>query len=121
VDESLRLTTHRISETAYVCTLTGELDEATVESARATFAGIEESGGRHVVADLLGVTAVDAAGLSMLLSIARRLRFADGELRLVADDPRVVRLLEVTGIARQFRLERTLAGAVDDLVGRIVA
>lgn len=121
VEPPLRLTTLRISDSAYVCTLTGELDSSTVDSARAAFDRIESDGGRYVVADLLGLTFVDSAGFALLTAIARRLRYAGGELRLVTDDPRVLRQLEITDSPRQFRLDRTLSEAVTDFAGRIVS
>jgi anti-anti-sigma factor len=120
VDESLRLTTLRLSDTAYVCTLSGELDASTVDAARAAFERIEADGARQVVVDLLGVTFFDSVGIGILMAAARRLRSGDGELRLVVDDPRVVRMLEITGIARQFRLDRTLSDAVTDLATQVV-
>lgn len=121
MDQSLRLTTLRLSDKAYVCTLTGELDAFTVDAARAAFERIEGDGGRQVVVDLLGVTFLDSIGIGILMAAARRLRSDDGELRLVVDDPRVVRMLEITGIARQFRLDRTLSDAVTDLATQVVS
>jgi anti-anti-sigma factor len=115
VGPSLRLTTLRLSDSAYVCTLSGELDVSTVGDARAALDRIEGDGARYVVVDLLGLTFLDSVGMGLLTASARRLRTGDGELRLVVDDPRVVRMLEITGISRQFRLDRTLSDAVTDL------
>jgi anti-sigma B factor antagonist len=121
VDPSLRLTTLRLSENAYVCTLSGELDVSTADAAGAALDQIERDGARYVVIDLLGLTFLDSAGIGLLMASARRLRSGDGELRLVVDDPRVVRMLEITGISRQFRLDRTLSDAVTDLTTQVLS
>jgi anti-sigma B factor antagonist len=119
MEPPLRLTTLRVSDGAYVCTLSGELDASTTDAARAAFDVIEGEGARWLVIDLLGLTFVDSAGIALLTTAARRLTSDGGELRLVVGDPRIVRMLDVTGLARQFRLERTLSDAVTDLAGRV--
>jgi anti-anti-sigma regulatory factor len=44
------------------------------------------------------------------------LRANGGELTLVTDDVRVLRVIEITGLAEHFHFERTLSEAVDNAV-----
>jgi anti-anti-sigma factor len=115
VPAGIRLKTLRISDDAYVCSIGGELDAYSVDALRTELATIAELGCQHVVADLIDVTFMDSAGLGLLLTTADRLRLAGGELVVVSDDPRTLRIFEVTGSGRQFRIERSLATVVEEI------
>jgi anti-sigma B factor antagonist len=63
---------------------------------------------RLIVVDLRAVTMLDSRALGVLLACARRLSGVGGELVVIADDPRVVRVFEITGLDQTFRLEHSL-------------
>jgi anti-sigma B factor antagonist len=100
--------TVQVGEGALVVAATGdvdllaapELDDA-LRSALAREPGL-------IVVDLRAATMLDSRALGVLLACARRLSGAGGELVVVADDPRIVRIFEITGLDRTFRLERSL-------------
>jgi anti-sigma B factor antagonist len=115
----IRLTTIRISADAYVCSVVGELDVHTVGELGDELAAICKQGGLHVIADLVGVTFIDTAALGLLLKTADRLKEGGGSLVVVSDDPRTLRIFEVTGSSGLFRIERTLANAVNDFAEQL--
>jgi anti-sigma B factor antagonist len=111
----IRVTTVHVSSDAYVCSVAGELDADSVDELRRELELTAAGSCRRLVLDLVDVTRLDSAGLGLLLAISDRLKRDDGELIVVSDDPRTLRLLDVTGLRRQFRLEQTLADAMDAL------
>ena len=82
----------------------------------ARLCGGEESGARRVVIDLAGAAFIDSTVLGVLLKALTRLDAGGGELVLVSDDRRILKLLEVTGLGRVFRIEPTLTDAIAVLV-----
>ena len=56
------------------------------------------------------------AAMSVLVAAAKALRSSSGQLVLVADDPRVTRVIEITGLGRVLRIESSLPEAVQRLV-----
>lgn len=118
---ALRLRTLRIADDAYACSATGELDAFTADELRDELEALRERGGRQVIVDLVSVTFIDSAGLGMLLAQADRLSADGGALVIVSEDPRTLRILEVTGAARQVRIEQSLADAEDGLAHHLRA
>jgi anti-sigma B factor antagonist len=97
----------------------GELDLASVAPLERELDQVIDRGARRVIVDLTGVSFIDSVSLGVLVREAQRLRANDGACVLVADDPRILRVFEITGLDRMFGLERSLAEGVDRLVGRI--
>jgi anti-sigma B factor antagonist len=116
----IRVTTLRIAGGAYVCSVAGELDADSAETLREELTTVADQGGRHVIADLVDVTFLDSAGLELLFTTSDRLKHGGGELVVVCDDPRTLRVFEVTGSGHHFRISRSLADAVDELSGRLL-
>jgi anti-anti-sigma factor len=63
---------------------------------------IEQAARREVYVDLSGITQLDAAGLGLLVRVARRIRRQGRDFCIVAAAPRVRRMLALT------RLEKPL-------------
>jgi anti-sigma B factor antagonist len=108
-----RIASAHVADDVWVVTLAGELDLANVGDIDGELNAIGEEGARRVIVDLLEVPFIESRTLGVLLHHARRLRTDGGDLTLVSDDARVLRVIEITGLGSQFRLERTLAAAVD--------
>lgn len=87
----------------HVVRVFGELDLYTAPELREELDDLP-SGVDGVQVDLTNVTFVDSAGLAVLVAAARPLRAAGGTMSLVVDDPRVLRVLEVTGLDRYFEI-----------------
>ena len=114
-----RASTARIGADAFVVSASGELDIASVEPLERELAGLAHLDALRVIVDLTGVTFIDSAGLGVLVREAKRLSALGGTCVLVADDPRILRIFEITGLGRMFGIERSLAEGVDRLVGRV--
>jgi anti-sigma B factor antagonist len=115
--QPLRITTARFGSDSFVLALAGELDIGTADRVQAELDSLLDGGARRLVVDLLGITFLGSVGLGLLTRAAKRARSAGGECIVVSDDPRVLRVFEITGLDRSFRIERSLMEAVERLVG----
>jgi anti-sigma B factor antagonist len=84
--------------------LIGELDAATVEVLRSAVSEAMGNGAERVVLDLGELDFVDSTGLGALIGALKRMRESGGELALTAVRPRVVKLLELTGLDKVFTI-----------------
>ncbi|MEV0614407.1 STAS domain-containing protein [Nonomuraea sp. NPDC050404] len=64
----------------------------------------------EVVVDLQGVSFCDSSGLNTLIWAANTVEGAGGRLRLAGAQPRVTRLLRMTGLDKRFSLCDSTAG-----------
>ena len=116
VETGIRATTARVGTDAYVVSVAGELDVATAARLGEELDRTAERGARRVIVDLVGLTFLDSVGLGILTDYARRLRAEGGVCAFVSSDPRILRVFELTGLDRIFRIERSLAEAVEELI-----
>ena len=81
-------------------TLRGELDAHDAPRLRATFADALAGApaGTRVVLDLAQVSSLDSTAHGSIVGLLRRVREADGELRVVLPSPPAVRIFEITGL-----------------------
>lgn len=95
---------------AAVVRLSGEID---AESAPAVSSALEPLLGTtsHVIVSLGAVTFMDSSGLSVF--VAAQQQVGDGQLTLAEVPPRIMRLLELTGLSTVF----SLATTVDEALG----
>ncbi len=90
----------------------GELDVSTAPKLREhLFAAVERGSGRMVV-DLLGVTFIDSTALGVLIGTKERSEQAGIDLRLVMEEPRIIKIFEITGLADTFSIAPTVAEAM---------
>jgi len=115
--EEMRITLARVGASTHVATVTGELDLYTAPTLRERLWALAEDGSGTVIVDLSGVSFIDSTALGVLAATAKLLRRHGEELVVATDDPRLVRLLEVTGLRGLLSVERTLAEAVERIVG----
>jgi anti-anti-sigma factor len=108
----LRTTTAELGGSAYVVAVSGELDPSSSVSLAGELDTVLARGGTRVAVDLSAVSLVDSSTLELLITRSRTLSAGGGELVLVVDIP-TLRLLQLTGLASHFRLERSLAEAID--------
>ena len=106
----------RFGADSFVVAAGGELDLYTSEGLRDRLGDVVELGGRRVLVDLTGVSFMDSTALGVLVNTARALRSSGGRLVLVADDPRVTRVIEITGLGSVFCIEASLPEGVQRLV-----
>ena len=82
----------------------GTVDYDTAPQLREALLGIIDSGRRQVVVDLAGVEFMDSTGLGVLVLALKRLRDAQGQLRLTGAQVRPMKLFETTGLVQIFDL-----------------
>lgn len=100
---------------ATVLSVSGEVDSSSVDALVDAFdsglSAASESSSRILVIELTRVTYFGSAGLNAVLSCFERGRDHDVEVRLVADNPEVIRPIEVTKLDTVLRPYPTVAAA----------
>jgi anti-anti-sigma factor len=98
-----------------VLVLHGEIDLRSAPALRGRLLRAAQSDAEAIVVDLGNTTFIDSSGLNILFSIRRRLEENGSQLALVADDPSLLRTLQLTGLDRLVPIERTLGQALAHL------
>ena len=80
--------------------LAGELDASTVGELYEQLAKLRREGVEHVALNMAEVTFVDSTGLSVLVTLHKRLESVNGELIIFCPSVQLRRLLEVTALDR---------------------
>ena len=94
--------------------LTGSLDIATSPTVRASLLEASERGDHKLIVDLTKVDFLDSTGLGALIGAQRRAKEFGGEVRLVAKEGQILRLLRITGLLNVFAVYPTLEDALAD-------
>lgn len=110
-NEDLSIHVHTV-DGVQVFELTGSLDIATSPAVRATLTDASERGDHKLIVDLHKVDFLDSTGLGALIGAQRRAREFEGEVRLVAKEGQILRLLRITGLLKVFAVYATLEDAV---------
>src|SRR6202022_3094753 len=94
--------------------LTGSLDIATSPSVRAALTDASERGDHRLIVDLTRLEFLDSTGLGALIGGQRRAKEFGGEIRVVAKEGQILRLLRITGLLKVFAVYPTPENAVAD-------
>jgi anti-sigma B factor antagonist len=111
--EDLSIHVHVAGE-MQVFELVGSLDIATSPTVRAALTSASERGSHRLVVDLTQVDFLDSTGLGALIGGQRRAKEFNGEVRLVAKEGQILRLLRITGLLKVFAVYATLEDALAD-------
>jgi anti-sigma B factor antagonist len=88
-------------EQGVVLSLSGELDAYDAPALRTSFGElVRDHPGGVVVLDLADVSFLDSTALGTIVSLLRRVRESDGELRVVLPETAARRIFEVTALER---------------------
>jgi len=117
VSATFGLTSAYLGGDAHVVTVEGELDIAAVPALRDELRRIDGDGGQDVIVDLLAVPFVDSVALGLLVEASKRMKARGGVFRIVSDDRRIARIIEITGLDRVLRRHSTLRDALESLDG----
>ena len=93
-----------------VIVLDGELDLARAPSLQRAIEQLRADGHSTIVVDLLGVNFLDSTALGVLVAALGRCREAGGDLHLIVKEPRILKVLEITGLSNTFPLHPTRTG-----------
>src|SRR5581483_9789308 len=95
--------------------LTGSLDIATSPTVRAALTTASEQEQQHrFIVDLTKVEFLDSTGLGALIGAQRRAKEFGGDVRLIAKEGQILRLLRITGLLKVFAVYPTLDEGVKD-------
>jgi anti-sigma B factor antagonist len=86
--------------------VSGEVDIETSPVLDVHLQALVDDGQTSVTVDLTEVSFLDSTGLSVLIGALKRCQGAGGELRLLAPQPSVMRVLEITGLTAAFDITR---------------
>jgi len=111
--EDISIRVHTV-DGVHVFELSGSLDIATSPSVRAALIDMSERGDHRLIVDLTQLEFLDSTGLGALIGGQRRAKEFDGEVRLVAKEGQILRLLRITGLLNVFAVYPTLEAAVSD-------
>jgi anti-sigma B factor antagonist len=109
------LTSAYLGRNAHVLTVAGELDVATAPGLGDELERVSAEGATDAVVDLLAVSFVDSVALGILVDASKRMKAQGGTLRIVCDDRRIARIIEITGLDRVLRIHTTLRDALESL------
>ena len=109
--EDLSIHVHVVDD-MQVFELTGSLDIATSPTVRAALTSASERGSHRLIVDLTRVDFLDSTGLGALIGGQRRAKEFGGEVRLVAKEGQILRLLRITGLLKVFAVYPNLDEAV---------
>jgi anti-sigma B factor antagonist len=109
---NLRLTVAELDPGIFVVTASGELDVWSAPMLDEQLQRVADRAGASLIVDLTAVPLIDSVVLGVLVRHAKQLRAAGKELTLVSDDPRTVRVIEITGLGYLFQIKRSLADAL---------
>src|SRR5213080_2775492 len=87
---------------ASVVTLRGEIDVYTAPRLRQALIDLVEGGATQIVVDMSAVDFLDSTGLGVLVGGLKRVKSNDGELRLVVSQDRIMKIFDITGLAKVF-------------------
>src|SRR5947209_4503975 len=112
-DLQFRLSIARAARSAHVATVAGELDLHNAPELEDGLRRLAQRPGTKLVVDLCDVPFIDSTALGVLVGLAKSVRAGGGDFVLATGDPRLHRLLEITGLLRLLPIESSLARAVE--------
>ena len=99
-----------------IVAVAGSLDALTAPELTEAF-GAEIGAGRvHLVADLAGLDYSSSAGLRVLLDTVKQARLGGGDLRLAAVQPKVMKVLDMSGFTSILKIFPDVAAAAASYV-----
>ncbi|GAA5177617.1 anti-sigma factor antagonist BldG [Rugosimonospora acidiphila] len=101
----------RAAEGHLVLEVAGEIDVYTAPQLRERLIALVEGGARRLIVDLDRVEFLDSTGLGVLVGALKRLRGVNGELFLVCDQERLLKIFRITGLDRVFTMYETVEAA----------
>jgi anti-sigma B factor antagonist len=89
----------------------GEVDVYTASLLRERLIEVIDAGAGSVVVDLRRVDFLDSTGLGVLVGALKRLRMSGGDLALVCDSEKLLKIFKITALDRVFALHNTVEAA----------
>jgi len=112
---NLRVETQKPQDGVAVIALSGEVDVYTSPRVKQEVVDLLNAGTTRLIVDLSGVEYLDSTGLGVLIGGLKRARERDGDLKLVCDNLRILRIFEITGLTKIFDIHRSQAEALEKI------
>lgn len=93
-----------------IVTPVGEIDVAGAPNLRDRLTELIAGGSSQIIVDLEAVDFIDSTGLGVLVGALRRARTADGDVRMVCTNSRILKVFDITGLDEVF----TIVGSVEE-------
>jgi anti-sigma B factor antagonist len=110
---NLKVETRQLENGVAIVGLTGEVDVYTSPRLKQEIVDLLKQGYTKIIVDTTKVEYLDSSGLGVLIGGLKRARERDGDLRLICDSPRILRIFEITGLTKIFDIHRSEAEALD--------
>ena len=114
--DDFHATVASLDGTLALVSVSGELDLYTSRRLQEAIGEATSVGADQVVVDLSGVGFIDSTALGVIVQETKRLEGRGQSLLLVINDPRMLRVFEVTGLDRVLRRHATLHDALVELM-----
>jgi len=109
---NIRVETHSPTEDTAVVALAGEIDVYTSPKVKQEIVDLLTGGKTKLVVDLSSVEYLDSTGLGVLIGGLKRSREREGDLKLICDNMRILRIFEITGLTKIFDIYKSEAEAL---------
>jgi anti-sigma B factor antagonist len=110
---NLDLETSKKGDVAII-SLRGEIDVYTAPRLRQALIDLVEGGSKDIVVDMDKVDFLDSTGLGVLVGGLKRVKSNDGEMKLVVTQDRIMKIFDITGLAKVF----PMFGSLDEATGQ---
>jgi len=110
----LKITTANRGRTAVV-KISGRIDVYTASSVGEAIQSLIVDGASNVIVDLTSVPRVDSSGMGTLVGNSKSITSLGGVLCLVGPCEGIRRMLEITNLAKYFRIHTGVDEALDEL------
>jgi anti-sigma B factor antagonist len=95
-----------------VVAVAGEVDVATAPELRDRLHEVISGDSPLLVVDLLGVTFIDSTALAVLIEALKQSDAKGATMRIVATEPRILKVFAITGLTEIFAIRATLEEAI---------
>jgi anti-sigma B factor antagonist len=111
----LKVETRSPREGVALLALEGEVDVYTSPRLKQEMVDLLNRGTVNLIVDLSRVEYLDSTGLGVLIGGLKRARERSGDLRLVCDNVRILRIFEITGLTKIFDIHASESEALGAL------
>jgi anti-sigma B factor antagonist len=91
----------------------GRIDSSNANQLGEALTGVIDEGHTQLVLDLSGVGYMSSAGLREIVSALKKLRRVSGDLRIAQPSPRVVEVIEMSGLDSEIQVFASQAEAIN--------
>jgi len=87
--------------------LSGEVDVYSAHKLREAIKELVDGGDYNIVVDLERVAFLDSTGLGVLVGGLKRVKHHDGELGIICNQEKILRIFRITGLTKVFPIYRS--------------